>query len=104
MARVDRASPRIGALIANGEQISESEREETDDENEDERLPVQDVDACIFARFFQAALRDDRPVQVGHRGVCAHHGNVAIILFDGEAHRFRVVKIARQSTDLRHDG
>ena len=104
MARVEAASERIGVLMPTANKYPRMSAAEGDHQHEFQRLGVQFVDAGIFARLFQAALRHDGPAQVGNRAVGADHlGGFAVLDGGKSLHRFGGAQIFGQRRDLAHD-
>ena len=100
MARVEAARPRIGCADADGKEVTEEEGDEHDDADEGQRLLVQFRDAGVGARFVQAALRDDGPVQLGNRAVGANHFSGVILFLFRKAQGFGVAQFLGQGLDL----
>src|SRR5208337_4276769 len=68
-----------GSADAYGKEIAEQNGEQNDHGNESQRLAVQLGDPGIGARLVDAALRDNRPVDLREGAVRPHHFDGAVI-------------------------
>ena len=83
---------------SHGEKVCDQNRHEHHDADERKCLAVQVRKARVVARFAQAALSHNGPVQFAERAIRADHFH-RLFSVGRIAHRFRIVQILRQSLD-----